>query len=909
MPTCKLANILMADEILETTQATQQESENVSLVGTTTESKYGKIRHISIVEEMEKSYLDYAMSVIVSRALPDVRDGLKPVHRRILYSMYKSGIHHTSGYKKSARIVGDVLGRYHPHGDSAVYDALVRLAQDFSLRYPLIDGQGNFGSVDGDSAAAMRYTEARLAKISQEILVDLDKATVPFVDNFDGSLKEPAVMPSKLPNLLLMGAEGIAVGMATKIPPHNLGEVCQAILLMIEKGKAGKSLDISLQSSETESQITAPIPVERMDPRLLAGSFSSAATITEIMTQIKGPDFPTAGIIYDHKAIQEAYATGRGKIVVRGKAVIEDGKQGFQIIITEIPYQVNKAKLVAKIADAVRDKKIIGIKDLRDESDREGMRIAIDLKRDAQPKVVLNKLYKLTELQTSFALNMVALNSEGTPQLMNIKQVLMEYISHRQLVVTRRAQYELIALRDRAHILEGLLIALKNLDDVIETIRRSPDSDVARTRLMEKFALSEIQATAILEMQLKRLAALERKKIEEEYAQIQKDIKEHEALLGSPNKILGVVKTEVDGLMTQFGDDRRTKVVKGKAGEFSEEDLIAQEATIVTLTETGYIKRINPSAYRTQRRGGKGAIGMATREEDTIKHIIFTNTHHFLLLFTNRGRVFKMRVYEIPESSRQAKGQAVVNLISLQANERVEALVTMQDEDTENKNITLVTKEGLVKRTKLELYKNIRTSGIIAITLKDNDEVVSGKITADDDHLLLVSHSGKCIRFSQKEVKASNRDTQGVKGIMLLKEDYVVGSEAIRSDAQSNKDAKKEHRYLLLVTENGMGKRSELSEYPLQKRSGQGVKVSEITSKTGKVAAAMMVTNQHEEVVLTSKDGIALKLPIKNVPILKRPTQGVILMRLKSGDKVAAVALTIKEEELAEAKIEEEEEA
>ncbi|MEO8581850.1 MAG: DNA gyrase subunit A [Patescibacteria group bacterium] len=878
----------MPDPITEATIETQiEEAETSPLIGTTTESRFGKIRHISIVEEMQKSYLDYAMSVIVSRALPDVRDGLKPVHRRILYSMYKSGIHHTGGYKKSARIVGDVLGRYHPHGDTAVYDALVRLAQDFSLRYPLIDGQGNFGSVDGDSAAAMRYTEARLDKIAQEILTDLDKQTVPFVDNFDGSTKEPAVMPSKLPNLLLMGAEGIAVGMATKIPPHHLGEVCQAILLMIEKGKANKE-----PLSETDQKL----PFEKVEPQLLSGTFSSEATITDIMTKIKGPDFPTAGIIFDQKAIQEGYATGRGKIVVRGKAAIEESKQGFQIIITEIPYQVNKAKLVAKIADAVRDKKIIGIRDLRDESDRDGMRIAIDLKKDAQPKVVLNKLYKHTELQTSFAMNMVALNSEGTPQLMNIKQILMEFISHRQLVIVRRAQYELVALRDRAHILEGLLIALKNLDDVIETIRKSPDQEVARTRLMEKFALSEIQATAILEMQLKRLAALERKKIEEEYAQIQSSIKEHEVLLGNPDKILSVVKDETANLMVQYPDERRTKVIKGKAGEFSDEDLIAEESTIVTMTETGYIKRINPTAYRTQRRGGKGAIGMTTREEDTIKHLLFTNTHHFLLLFTNKGRVFKTRVYEIPESSRQAKGQAIVNLISLQGNEHVESLLTMQDEDTENKNITLVTKEGLVKRTKLELYKNIRTSGIIAITLKDADEVVAGKITANDDHLLLVSHEGKSIRFSQTEVKASNRDTQGVKGIMLHKNDYVVGAAAFPANIEAQQKAKKLYRQLVLVTEHGMGKRSEMSEYPLQKRSGQGVKVSEITSKTGKVAAAIMVDEHHEELVLTSKDGIALKLPLKNVPVLKRPTQGVILMRLKSGDKVAAVAITHKEE-------------
>lgn len=852
------------------------------------QTEHGKVLPISIISEMEKSYLDYAMSVIVSRALPDVRDGLKPVHRRILFSMYKSGIHHSSSYKKSARIVGDVLGKYHPHGDSAVYDALVRLAQPFSLRYVLIDGQGNFGSVDGDSAAAMRYTEARLAKISQELLIDLEKKTVPFADNFDGSLQEPTVLPAKIPNLLLMGAEGIAVGMATKIPPHNLTEVCQALLTVIDKSQVNPTTD----NRPTDNQSTN---LEDADPKLLAGSVSSEATIDDIMSFVKGPDFPTAGVIFDQAAIKEAYATGRGKIITRGQASIEEGKQGYQIIITEIPYQVNKAKLVARIAELVREKKIEGIRDLRDESDREGMRIAVDIKRDGQPKVILNKLFKYTELQTSFSLNMVALNSEGTPQLMNIKQVLMEYLAHRQLVVVRRAQYELRELKARAHILEGLLIALKHLDDVIETIRRSPDSDVARTRLMEKFKLSEIQAVAILEMQLKRLAALERQKIEEEYEHIQTQIAEVTKLLSSPKNILKLISKETEEVINLYGDERRTKVVKGKVGEFNEEDLVPQAATIVTMTETGYIKRMSPDVYRSQRRGGKGAIGMKTKEEDTIRHILFTNTHSYLLFFTNTGRVFKIKVHEVPESSRQAKGQAVVNLISLQPNEKVQSLLEMSDSDVTGKNITLVTRDGLVKRTKLELYQHIRTSGIIAILLKKGDELVSGAITRDDDHILLITHEGKCIRFSQKEVKASNRDTQGVKGIMLKTGDFVVGVEAFPKEA--DQESKKGNRHLLLVTENGMGKRSLLTEYPLQKRSGQGVKVSEITSKTGKVCAALMVDQSHDEVVLTSKEGIALKLPLKNIPVLKRPTQGVILMRMQKQDKVAAVATTLKEEE------------
>ncbi len=864
-------------------------------IGIPVQTDHGKVLPISIVDEMERSYLDYAMSVIVSRALPDVRDGLKPVHRRILYSMYKTGIHHSSGYKKSARIVGDVLGKYHPHGDTAVYDALVRLAQSFSLRYPLIDGQGNFGSVDGDNAAAMRYTEARLAKISQELLIDLEKKTVLFADNFDGSMQEPTVLPAKIPNLLLIGAEGIAVGMATKIPPHNLTEVCKALLKVIEKVEI-KQASVKVaegQTSEAADKANLELPIEDQDARVIAGSVTSEATIDDLMEIVKGPDFPTAGIIYDQNAIKEAYATGKGKIVTRGLANIEDGKTGYQIIITEIPYQVNKAKLVARIADLVREKKIEGIRDLRDESDRDGMRIAIDVKRDGQPKVILNKLYKYTELQTSFSLNMVALNSDGTPQLMNIKQVLMEYLSHRQLVVVRRAQFDLRELRARAHILEGLLIALNHLDDVIDTIRRSPDSETAKGRLIEKFKLSEIQAVAILEMQLKRLAALERQKIEDEYKLIQKSIDEMIKLLSSQKNILKLIATETEEMLSLYGDERKTKVIKGKIGEFNEEDLVPEAATIVTMTETGYIKRMSPDVYRSQRRGGKGAIGMKTKEEDTIRHIIFTNTHDYLLFFTNTGRVFKIKVHEVPESSRQAKGQAVVNLISLQAHERVQSLLEMPEGDIKDKNITLVTRDGLVKRTKLELYKHIRTTGIIAILLKKGDELVSGAITKDDDHILLITHEGKCIRFSQTEVKASNRDTQGVKGIMLKSGDFMVGVEAFSKEA--DQESAKGKRHLLLVTENGMGKRSLLTEYPLQKRSGQGVKVSEITAKTGKVCAAMMVDLSHDEVVLTSKEGIALKLQLKNIPILKRPTQGVILMRMQKQDKVAAVATTLKE--------------
>jgi DNA gyrase subunit A len=826
-----------------------------------------------------------------------VRDGLKPVHRRILFSMYKSGIHHTSSYKKSARIVGDVLGRYHPHGDSSVYSALVRLAQDFSMRYALVDGQGNFGSVDGDSPAAMRYTEARLAKLSKELLADIDKKTVPFENNFDGSLQEPTVLPTKLPNLLLMGSEGIAVGMATKIPPHNLTEVGKAILAAITQGESvavntALTLDDEPKSGKPDlksikdhnAKIDAILASEA---RQLAGTFSSQITIDEIMTYIQGPDFPTGGIMYDFQAIKEGYHTGKGKVVVRAKTeIVEDKKGNFRILVTEIPYQVNKARLIMKIADLVRNKKIEGIKDLNDDSDRTGMQITIELKRDARPKVILNSLFKYTELQSSFPMNMVALNSEGTPQLMNIKQILSEFISHRQLVVVRRAQFDLEEARARAHILEGLLIALDNLDEVIETIRRSADTDAARAALMKKFGLSEAQSIAILDMQLKRLAALERKKIEDEYKMLKELMDKLITLLLSPDAILKQIAAETQEMIDSYGDKRKTKLVKGKIGEFSEEDLIANEATVITLTQTGYIKRYSPSALRSQNRGGKGAIGIKTKEEDAVHSIFTAQTHDNLLLFTNQGRVFKLKAFEIPESGRQAKGTALVNLINLHTNETVRSILILDEEHDKDCFITLATRKGLVKKTAVKLYSNIRQNGIIAILLKDNDELVWGKVTNGKDELMLISHQGKSIRFSETEVKSSNRDTQGVKGIELKADDFVVGVEVLSAATNT--------RQLLLITENGLGKRTDLSQYPIQKRAGQGVKVAEITKKTGNVVAAMMVTEQHHEVVITTESGQMIKLPLneKSIPILTRPTQGVILMRPKAGDKVVAVALT-----------------
>ncbi len=888
----------------DTTEKPSEEAEITPVVVDPTadySTRFGTIRPTSIITEMQKSYLDYAMSVIVARALPDVRDGLKPVHRRILFAMKEMGIRWNTPYKKSARIVGEVLGKYHPHGDAPVYEAMVRLAQDFSMRYPLVDGQGNYGSIDGDSAAAMRYTEARMAKISEELLADLEKETVSFVDNFDGSLQEPSVLPGKLPNLLLMGSEGIAVGMATKIPPHNLTEVCNAILKVIEMGEAKQEI-------RDKRQETEELNVETGEAKLIAGHFDSEATIDDICEFVQGPDFPTAGTIYDFKEIKEAYATGRGRILIRGKAEIVENKNGkFQIIVTELPYQVNKAKLVAKIAQLARDKKLVGIADLRDESDRDGMRIAFDLKKDARPKSVLNALYKMTELQTTFPMNTVAINSEGTPQLMNVKTIMMEYIRHRQTVVVKRAQFDLKAARARAHILEGLLIALSNLDAVIKTIRESKDSDEAKKNLMERFKLSEIQSVAILDMQLRKLAALERLKIEEEYKALMKFIEELLTLLKSPKKILETIGTEVKQMIETHGDARRTKVHKGKLGEINEEDLIPNEPTIITVTETGYIKRLNPSAYRTQHRGGKGVSGMTTKDEDAVSELLTCDTHDSLLLFTNKGRVFKNKVYELPESSRIAKGQAIVNLVNLTADEHIQAILTLNEKSPAGKYICLATLKGMIKKTPLADFSNIRTSGIIAIILKDNDELVFGRITTGEDHIMIVTNEGKSIRFHEKEVKSSNRDTQGVKGVELKGTDYVVGVESFPPELAIPEDKRKKFfRHVLVVTEKGMGKQTELTEYPLQKRAGLGVKVSEIADKTGKVACAKIVDETIDDVVLTTKSAQVIKLPLRNIPVLKRPTQGVILMRLDKGDLITACATTKKpvEEEIAEGSLE-----
>lgn len=847
----------------------------------TQKTEYGLIKPVKIVEVMERSYLDYAMSVIVSRALPDVRDGLKPVHRRILFAMREMGLTYRSAYKKSARVVGEVLGKYHPHGDQAVYQTLVRLAQDFSMRYPLVDGQGNFGSIDGDSAAAMRYTEARLSKTAEPLLEDIDKDTVDFVDNFDGSQKEPTVLPAKLPNLLLMGSDGIAVGMATKIPPHNLGEVCAAITALIDKSKVERTVDVK------DDQL------ESSDYRTIVGKLDSDIEIEELTQFIKGPDFPTAGQIFDQKEIKNLYLTGKANIVNRGVAEIVEKKNGrFQIIITELPYQVNKAKLITHIADLVKKKKLEGIADLRDESDRKGMTIAVELKRDAKPKSVLNNLYQHTELQSSFPANMVALTSDGTPHLLNLKQILLEYTHHRQHVVVRRCQYELKDAKARAHILEGLLKALDNIDDVIETIRKSESTDVAKTNLMAKFALTEIQALAILEMQLKKLAHLERQKIEDEYKELMTRIKDLVAILKDPQKVLQIIKDELKGLTEVFGDSRKTKVYKNPVGEFSEEDLIPSEETIIAITKTGYIKRMPTESFKSQRRGGKGVTGMTVKDTDEINLLVSANTHDQLLVFTNKGKVFNLKVWELPEGSRTSKGQAIINLINIETDEAVQSILPLSKDDLASKAfLFFTTKMGLVKRTKISDYQKIRNNGLIAVKMSQGDQLVWVNRTTGNEDILLVTKNGKSIRFPETDVRATGRDTMGVRGILLSSDDYVVAMKNIDPSEIEADKKKKTFRDLLVVTELGMGKRTPLSQYPAQKRGGQGVKVSEVTDKTGLVANALIVTEVDKEILITTSQAQAIKLPIKNIPQLQRSTQGVILMRFaKAGDSVVAVA-------------------
>jgi len=821
-------------------------------------AEIGKIQPVEIVEEMQKSYLDYAMSVIVARALPDVRDGLKPVHRRIIYAMQRLGLTHSAHYSKSAKVVGEVLGKYHPHGDAPVYEALVRMAQDFSMRAPLIDGQGNFGSVDGDPPAAMRYTEARLAMIAETLLYDLDKSTVDFIDNFDGSLKEPVFLPATLPNLLLNGTSGIAVGMATNIPPHNLNEVIDAILHLVDKPEA---------------------------------------SVEDLMEFIKGPDFPTGAQIYDISEITAAYATGRGKIMMRAKADIEEAKNGrFQIIITEIPYQVNKATLVTRIAELVKDKKLDGISDLRDESDRKGLRVVVELKRDARPKSVLNNLYKHTAMQQSFPVNVVAL-VEGVPQTLTLKMILEQFLKHRQKVITRRSQFELDEAKKRAHILEGLKIAVDNIDAVIETIKKSKDTQDAKVNLMQKFKLTEVQALAILDMQLKRLAALERAKIEEELAMTLEEIAYLENLLANPEKILTVIKSELKKLQERFGDDRRTRVFKQKIGEFSEEDLIPNEPTIVTITVAGYVKRQDIGSFRTQRRGGKGISGITTKEEDIVARLFAANTHDNLLFFTDKGRVFQLKVYELPESSRVSKGVAIVNLLDLHQDEKVLSILPVKKQQNEKNNgfVVMATKNGIIKKTDLKAYEAIRKSGIITIKLSPGDQLRWAKLTTGKDLIFLVSKKGLSIKFDEKDVRPMARDTMGVRGIKIKPGDELIGMDVIDKEAQ-NTD-------LLVVTERGIGKKTQISAWPNQLRGGVGVKAASLAEKTGDIVTAQILTKEDEALILTSQKGQVMRTTLRSIPRLTRDTQGVIIMRLAGSDKVAAATVIQKrkeeEEELA----------
>lgn len=802
-----------------------------------------RILPIEIAEEMKKSYIDYSMSVIVGRALPDVRDGLKPVHRRILYSMSELNLTPDKPYRKSARIVGDVLGKYHPHGDSAVYLAMVRMAQDFSTRGLLVDGHGNFGSVDGDSPAAMRYTEARMSKLALELLRDIDKETVDFVPNFDESLKEPAVLPSRYPNLLVNGSNGIAVGMATSIPPHNLGEVIDATVHLID---------------------------------------NEECSVDDLMKFVKGPDFPTSAIIMGKENIAEAYRTGRGKVKVRARAVIEElpkGKQ--QIVVTEIPYQVNKAKLVERIAELVKDKKVEGISDLRDESNRNGMRIVIELKRDVNANIVLNNLYKHSQMEETFSVIMLALVN-GQPKVLNLKQILYHYVQHQKDVVTRRTKFELNKAEARAHILEGLRIALDNIDAVISLIRASKTTQEAKSGLMEKFGLTDIQAQAILDMRLQRLTGLERDKIEAEYEELIKKINRLKEILANERLLLNVIKEEMLIIKENYADERRTEI-RHAEGEIDMRDLIEDEEIAITLTHFGYIKRLPADTYKSQKRGGRGISALTTREEDFVKHLVSTTTHSKLLFFTNKGRVFRLNAYEIPEGKRQAKGTAIVNLLQLGPNEKIATLLAIDEKD-DNKYLLLATKNGIVKKTDREEFKNINKAGLIAIGLREDDELIGVKVTDGNKDVLLVTKEGMSIRFDENDIRPMGRSAMGVKGITLSNDDKVVSMSLCEEGTD-----------VLVVSENGFGKRTDINEYRTQIRAGKGIKTYNIAEKTGKLVGAEMV-NEDGEMMIINSDGVLIRLRVNEISLFGRVTSGVKLM--KTDDEVNVVSISkIKMEE------------
>jgi len=798
----------------------------------------GKVEKREITDELRESYLDYAMSVIVSRALPDVRDGLKPVQRRILWTMWEDGLTHSAKFRKSATVVGSCLGRYHPHGDMAVYDALARMAQDFSLRYPLITGQGNFGSIDNDPPAAQRYTEAKLSKISEELLFDIEKETVDWQQNYDSSREEPKVLPAKIPNLLLNGSIGIAVGMATNIPPHNLTEVVDALIHLISHPK-----------SSTD----------------------------DLMQFIQGPDFPTAGIIYDKKSIIEAYSAGRGPITCRAKAEVEERKSDqFNIVITEIPYQVNKAELIIKIAELVTEKKIEGVRDLRDESDREGMRIVVELKNDANPQKILNQLYEYTDLQKDFHMNMIALIDGIQPQLLSLKEILSSHLSHRQLVVERRAKYDLKKAKERAHILEGLSKALSVIDEIISTIKKSKDRSDALNNLIKKFGFTEIQGNAILEMRLQTLAALERQKIDEELKEKKKLIAELELLLKSPEKILGVIKDELLELKKIYGDERKTKIISSGVKEFKEEDLVTQEEVIITLSQSGYIKRVPPEAIKVQRRGGKGLIGSEISEEDFIAHFASANTHDNILFFTNKGRVFQTKVYEIPVGSRTAKGKLIQNFLEIPAGETISAIIGYPNQ-IENHYLVMATKRGMIKKTPLADFENIRRTGIIAITLQSSDQLNWVKLSNGKDEIILATVQGKAIRFKESQLRETGRSASGVRAIKIKPNDFVAGLDIIRADSK-----------LLIMTENGFAKQTPVNQYKIQSRGGQGIKTAKINSKTGLIVASQIISDE-EELLTVSTKGQIIKTKLSDIRIAGRATSGVRIMRLKGEDKVAGI--------------------
>ncbi len=799
----------------------------------------------SITEEMQKSYLDYAMSVITSRALPDVRDGLKPVHRRILYSMRLNGLTSTARYKKSATVVGDVLGSFHPHGDTAVYESMVKLAQPFSTRYPLVLGQGNFGSIDGDSAAAYRYTEAKMSKVAEEMLRDLEKDTVNWRPNFDGTKKEPEVLPAGLPNLLLMGTLGIAVGMATNIPPHNLRELAAATAHLIDNPEASTD---------------------------------------DLLQFVQGPDFPMGGVAFDKKAIAHAYANGRGGVVVRGEAEISEDKKGnFIIVITSIPFRVNKADMQEKIAELVRDKKIEGIREMRDESTSD-IRVVIELKSGANPQTVLNKLYKHTQLEDTFHYNMVAL-VDGVPQTLSLKAILEEYVKHRTEVIKRRTQYDLTKAQDREHILLGLKKALDHIDKIIKLIRAAKDVPTAHAALMKEFKFSAIQAQAILDMRLQKLAGLERKKIEDELAEVQKLIKELEGILKSKAKMMAIVKTELADAAEKFGDDRRTKIVKGGVKNLSAEDLVADEESVLVLTQGGYVKRTNPAEYKTQKRGGVGVVDLNTKEEDVVTTLLTTSAHSDLLFFTDKGKVYQSKMYEIPEGRRATRGKSIMNFLSMSGEEKVTSVLAVRKQDWEGSwSLMMVTKNGVIKKSDASVFKDVRRSGLIALTFKDEDALIAAKFVGDGDEISLITYNGQAIRFKEDDVRQMGRTAAGVTGMKLKKGDHIVSADVLN---KGDKD-----RSILVVTENGYGKITPAKEYKTQNRGGSGIKTAKVTTKTGKVVGAFILSKEDAEegeLIVMSKKGQVIKLPLKDVPSLGRDTQGVRVMKMREGDSIASI--------------------